>query len=152
MFGYDEKEILGQHIAIIFTPEDRASGQPELELKGAREHGRSEDDRWHMRKDGSIFYCSGVVTPLDGRAQGFAKIARDMTDSKRHESTREALLAREQAANELKDEFLAVMSHELKHPLNLIQVNAELLTSQPEVRALPAVARVGETIRRAVAS
>ena len=58
----------------------------------------------------------------------------------------------EKQANELKDQFLAVMSHELKHPLNLIQVNTELLINQPEVRALPAVIRAGETIRLAVAS
>ncbi|MDB5963752.1 MAG: signal transduction histidine kinase with CheB and CheR, partial [Polaromonas sp.] len=152
MFGYDEKEIVGRHIEVIFTPEDRAAGAPALELKGAREHGRSEDERWHMRKDGSTFYCSGVMTPLEGDTQGFAKIARDMTENKRLQSSRDEMLLREQAANDLKDEFLAVMSHELKHPLNLIQVNAELLISQPEVRALPAVARAGQTIQRAVAS
>ncbi|MDO9405787.1 MAG: CheR family methyltransferase [Polaromonas sp.] len=152
MFGYRESEMLGQPIALIFTPEDRASGAPEREIQGARDHGRSEDERWHLRKDGSIFYCSGVMTPMDGESRGFAKIARDMTENKRLQASREELLVREQAANELKDQFLAMMSHELKHPLNLIQVNAELLFSQPEVRALPSVARAGEVIQRAVAS
>ena len=152
IFGYREKEILGQHFSVIYTPEDRALGAPEQELRSAREEGRSTDERWHLRKDGSTFFCSGVVTRLDGPVGGYAKIARDMTESKNLETSREELLAMEKQANELKDQFLAVMSHELKHPLNLIQVNAELLISQPEVRELPAVARAGETIRLAVAS
>lgn len=152
IFGYQEKEIVGRPFSAIFTPEDRAAGAPEEELRCARNKGRCQDERWHLRKDGSTFFCSGVVTPLDGKVKGFAKIARDMTESRAQQVSREELLAREQAANELKDQFLAVMSHELKHPLNLIQVNTELLLSQPEVRTLPAVARAGETIRRAVAS
>ncbi|RYX98115.1 MAG: PAS domain S-box protein [Comamonadaceae bacterium] len=152
IFGYLEHEILGRHIELIFTPEDRASGAPGREIEGARESGRSEDERWHQRKDGTTFFCSGVMTVMDGKSRGFAKIARDMTENKRLQASREELLVREQAANELKDKFLAVMSHELKHPLNLIQVNAELLVSQPEVKALPSVSRAGEVIQRAVAS
>jgi two-component system CheB/CheR fusion protein len=152
MFGYEEKEVIGQNFSLLFTPEDRAAGAPEEELRHAREDGRSLDERWHLREDGSTFFCSGVVNRMEGKAGGFAKIARDMTESKAQEASRDEQLALEQQANELKDQFLAVMSHELKHPLNLIQVNAELLISQPEVRALPAVARAGYTIRQAVAS
>ena len=152
MFGYEEKEIVGQPFSITFTPEDRAVGVPEAELDRVRKRGRAVNDRWHRRKDGSTFFCSGVVTRMEGEAGGFFKIARDMTEDKTREVSRDELLAREQQANELKDQFLAVMSHELKHPLNLIQVNAELLISQPEIRALPAAARAGEAIRLAVAS
>jgi len=152
IFGYSEKEMLGQHFSILYTLEDRAVGAPEEELRGAREEGRSTDERWHLRKGGSTFFCSGVVTRMEGALGGYAKIARDMTESKRLETSREELLVMEKQANELKDQFLAVMSHELKHPLNLIQVNTELLISQPEVRELPAVIRAGETIRLAVAS
>jgi len=152
MYGYQEKEVVGQHFAILFTPADRASGFDGDELRTAREAGRSLDERWHMRKDGTVFFCSGVVTRLEGKMGGYAKIARDMTDSKTHSTSRDEMLAREQEANEIKDRFLAVLSHELKHPLNLIQVNAELLVSQPEVRALPLVVRTGEAIRHAVAS
>ena len=152
MFGYDEKEIVGQPFAMLFTPEDRVIGAPDAELRLARETGRSLDERWHLRKDGSIFFCSGIVIQLEGKMGGLAKIARDMTESKTQETGRDELLVREQAANELKDRFLAVLSHELKHPLNLIQVSAELLVSQPEVRYLPLALRTGEAIRLAVAS
>ena len=151
-FGYTPQEIVGQPFFTIFTPEDRAAGASEEELRGAREEGRSLDERWHLRKDGSTFFCSGVVTRLEGKAGGFAKIAQDMTESRSQQVSRDELLAMEKQANELKDQFLAVMSHELKHPLNLIQVNTELLLSHPEVRALPEVARAGETIRSAVVS
>ena len=152
MFGYEEQEIVGQPFSTLFTPDDRTAGAGDDELRMAREAGRSLDERWVMRKDGTIFFCSGVVTRLEGKMGGYAKIARDMTDSKTHSTSRDELLAREQEANELKDRFLAVLSHELKHPLNLIQVNAELLVSQPEVRALPLAVRTGEAIRLAVAS
>ena len=152
IFGYAEKEIVGQPFSTLFTPEDCAAGASEEELRGALADGRRMDERWHLRKDGSTFFCSGVVTRLEGKMGGYAKIARDMTESQTQQASRDELLAMEKQANELKDQFLAVMSHELKHPLNLIQVNTELLISQPEVRALPAVIRAGETIRLAVAS
>ena len=159
LFGWTEAEIAGQPGALVFTPEDRAKGAPEAEMRRAREEGRATDERWHIRKDGSTFFCSGVMTPLydDGRMRGYSKIARDLTEAKRTEQQQQALLANEQAvraelqaASMLKDEFLAVMSHELKHPLNLIHVNAEMLSRVPEVRDTPAVARATEVIRRTV--
>lgn len=78
IFGFTEEEMLGQPIAKIFTPEDQANGVPEREMRTAAEEGRAEDERWHRRKDGTRFYCIGVMTPLEGGAgPGFAKIARD---------------------------------------------------------------------------
>jgi len=160
VFGWEPAEVVGQHVRMLFTAEDRAAQVPEAELALALHSGRAEDERWHLRKDGSIFYCSGVMTPLrEGHAGGFVKIARDATGHKRQEVAREALLRQERAAssaarnaNELKDQFLAVMSHELKHPLNLIQVHAELLTRLPELQQLPAVRRAADSIRGAVRS
>ncbi|WP_119153388.1 CheR family methyltransferase [Caldimonas tepidiphila] len=161
LFGYTEAEALGQHSALLFPPEDRENGAVEEELRRAREDGRAEDERWHQRRDGRRVFCSGVTTPLffDGGLQGYAKIARDVTGTKRMESEREAQLAQEaarraeaQAASELKDEFLAVLSHELKNPLNLIQMNAELLMRLPAARAVQAVTAAAETIRATVHS
>ena len=84
LLGYKEDEIIGQNISIFFTPEDRARGEPEKELHRARTTGRGEDDRWHVRKEGSRFWASGVLTPLhgDGGLQGFGKILRDRTEQK----------------------------------------------------------------------
>jgi two-component system CheB/CheR fusion protein len=86
MFGYTEAEAVGQSIEFIFTPEDRAEGVHLAEMKTARERGVAKDERWHLRKDGTRFYVSGVLTLLrDGALMGYAKIARDLTESKRTE-------------------------------------------------------------------
>ncbi|MDB5892832.1 MAG: signal transduction histidine kinase with CheB and CheR [Rhodoferax sp.] len=160
LFQWTEGEILGQPVSTIFTEEDVAGGVHISGMRTAREFGRVEDERWHRRKDGSLFYCSGVTTRMDYDGDlGFAKFARDMTENKRMAVAQEQLLDEEQkvrqqvqAASSLKDEFLAVMSHELKHPLNLIYVNAELLMRLPEARQLGAVTRAGAAIRRAADS
>jgi two-component system CheB/CheR fusion protein len=82
IFGYTEEEATGQTAAIIFTPEDLAAGVPEQELRTADRDGRAADERWHMRKDGTRFYCSGVMISLR-HGRGYAKIARDLTEQKR---------------------------------------------------------------------
>jgi two-component system CheB/CheR fusion protein len=82
VFGYTKEEAVGQPTEIIFTPEDRAAGAPAQELRTADEKGRAADERWHMRKDGTRFYCSGVMVALR-LGRGYAKIARDLTAQKR---------------------------------------------------------------------
>lgn len=82
MFGYTREEAVGRSAAIIFTPEDREAGAPEQELRAADREGRAADERWHLRKDGSRFYCSGVTVALR-LGRGYAKIARDLTAQKR---------------------------------------------------------------------
>jgi two-component system CheB/CheR fusion protein len=87
VFGFTESEILGQPGEILFTPEDRANGVPQQEMRTAAKKGRAEDERYHIRKDGSRFYASGVMTSLlsAGGRQGYAKIARDLTERKKME-------------------------------------------------------------------
>ena len=85
LFGYVEGEIIGRSADVIFTPEDRVAGAPEDERRRARADGRAEDDRWHVRKDGSRFWASGLLMPLEGSAAGFVKIVRDRTERHRAE-------------------------------------------------------------------
>jgi diguanylate cyclase (GGDEF)-like protein/PAS domain S-box-containing protein len=88
IFGYAEAEIIGRKVSILFTPEDRECGVPEQELKTAKSLGRAEDERWHLRKDGTRFRSSGMVTPLNdeaGNLRGFVKVARDNTERLRAE-------------------------------------------------------------------
>ena len=81
IFGWTEKEAVGRTTHLIFTHEDRAAGIPEKELTGALKNGRAEDERWHIRKDGSRFFASGVMQLLrDGEVEGFVKICRDQTE------------------------------------------------------------------------
>ncbi|NTU80762.1 MAG: PAS domain S-box protein [Chloroflexales bacterium] len=83
LFGYQEEEIVGQDAARLFTPEDQAAGVPAQEIQQALAAGRAEDERWHVRKDGSRFYACGVLTPMrDTTVRGFAKVMRDLTDRK----------------------------------------------------------------------
>jgi PAS domain S-box-containing protein len=83
IFGYEAPEILGRPGDILFTPEDREAGVPALECTQARLTGRAEDERWHIRKDGTRFYASGVLNLLGDRVpQGFVKVLRDLTDRK----------------------------------------------------------------------
>lgn len=82
-FGWKADEVLGQSCDIIFTPEDRRAGVPKKEVETAITKGRAPDERFHLHKDGSRFYVSGVMTPLHNRdnvVHGFVKVARDMTD------------------------------------------------------------------------
>ncbi len=79
VFGWKESEIIGQSGAVLFTPEDRAAGIPEKEKQTAAKKGRAEDERWHIRKDGTRFFASGVMMRLNEGAEGFVKIARDQT-------------------------------------------------------------------------
>ena len=80
-FGYTEEEAVGKPGDIIFTPEDRAKGVPQKEMDQARDTGRAIDERWHIRKDSSRLFASGVMAPIlrEGRLVGYTKVARDVT-------------------------------------------------------------------------
>lgn len=126
MFGYSNEEAVGQHTEIIFTPEDRYGGIPMVEIETARNTGKSIDERWHLRKDGSRFFMSGVMTPLrGGPLDGFVKIARNITDRKLAE---EALLLSEERKS------LAVKSAEMGEWEWNVSVNTIYLSEA--VRAL----------------
>jgi two-component system CheB/CheR fusion protein len=160
VFGYTEEDMLQHDLERLFVPEDRERGVRQEEMRRAREDGRAEDERWHLRRDGSRVYCSGVTTPLGPAATyGYAKIVRDQTDRELSDSEREEALTSEQrcrsdaeSAVALKDEFLAIMSHELRHPLNMIHVSAELLARLPEVARSDAASRAASQVRAAVMS
>jgi PAS domain S-box-containing protein len=86
IFGYSQAEAIGMSGDLLFTPEDIAGDIPALERNTARKKGRSSDERWHLRKDGTRFFASGVTMPLyiGKRLSGYAKIASDLTEKKKH--------------------------------------------------------------------
>jgi PAS domain S-box-containing protein len=95
--GYRAEEIVGHHFSKFYPPEVAAQGKPSLELKIATEKGRFEEEGWRVRKGGSQYWASVVITALrdeNGRLSGFAKIIRDIPAPKEAEKallTSEAL-------------------------------------------------------------
>jgi PAS domain S-box-containing protein len=85
VLGYSASEIVGESSFIFFTPEDRDLGIPEAEIQRSISDGRASDDRWHMRKDGTLLWVSGVMTLLrdeSGQARACAKVMRNHTEAK----------------------------------------------------------------------
>jgi PAS domain S-box-containing protein len=88
IIGWRPDEVIGEHLSIIFTPEDRLAAVPEGELQIARKVGRAQDKRWHIRKDGSRFFADGVLIRLNddsGEVHGFTKIFLDSTSAREAE-------------------------------------------------------------------
>ena len=133
--GYSANDIVGRHFSVFYPPEQVAAGKPDWELEVARREGRYEEDGWRVRKDGSRFWASVVITALrdeTGRLRGFGKVTRDLTERHIAELEREA--AREREAEQLrlhadrmaelertKTEFLNLASHELRGPLAVVR-------------------------------
>jgi PAS domain S-box-containing protein len=108
VLGYSEEEAVGQSGEIFFTPEDRAAGVPVIEMTRAFEEGRAIDERWHLRKDGSLFWGSGLTLPMEGHPRDrYLKIFRDRTETRRTEQ-RLKLLSGE-------------LSHRVKNTLAVVQ-------------------------------
>jgi PAS domain S-box-containing protein len=106
MKGYAPEEIIGRHFSVLYTPEERESGKPRHVLHTASNEGKFIEEGWRVRKDGTRFWASVVLTSLktkDGRLRGFLKITRDLTDRRKLE-----------LADHQKNEFLATLSHELR--------------------------------------
>ncbi|MFB6120122.1 MAG: PAS domain-containing protein [Halobacteriaceae archaeon] len=81
--GYAADEILGEHFSTFYTESDREAGVPERNLEAAREHGRTEDEGWRVRADGSKFRAKVVITALrdeDGELVGYSKVTQDVTE------------------------------------------------------------------------
>ncbi|MFL6417605.1 MAG: chemotaxis protein CheB [Bryobacteraceae bacterium] len=123
LLGWKEGEATGKTIDFLFTPEDVASGEPQREVQTARFHARAEDERWHLRKDGTRFFASGVLTQVcddTGNLIGFAKVMRDVTGRKEQEDQLRTSLAQ-------KDTLVREIHHRVK---NNLQVIVSLLAMQ----------------------
>jgi PAS domain S-box-containing protein len=86
--GYRADEIIGQHFSRFYPPEDIESRKPERELQIATAKGKYEEEGWRLRKDGSRFWASVLITALRDEAgglRGFSKITRDRTEQRRAE-------------------------------------------------------------------
>jgi PAS domain S-box-containing protein len=134
---YRADEILGKHFSIFYTPDALSSNHPAYELKVAAATGRYEEEGWRIRRDGSRFWSSVVISAIrDDQQQlkGFAKVTRDLTDRKNAEREQAARIAAE-ASNRAKDEFLAMLGHELRNPLAPTLTALQVMKLRGELRS-----------------
>ena len=93
--GWTEEEMLGRPAHVFFTAEEIAAGIPEQEMRQALQTGRGDDERFHLRKDGSRFWANGLMMPLeaDDTHIGFVKILRDRSAEHRSREGLKAMAA-----------------------------------------------------------
>ncbi|MGH9736742.1 MAG: PAS domain S-box protein [Candidatus Acidiferrales bacterium] len=125
--GYTASEIIGQPYATFFPPEDAAAGKPKQILEAAVREGRADTEGWRVRKDGSRFWASALVTAIrdrSGKLLGFSKVTRDITERMRYEEAlRNEITAKDQAQQEV-----AQSEHALR------ELSFRLLQTQDEER------------------
>ena len=137
IFDYSADEILGQSAARLFTAEDQAADYPAREMRAALREGRCINERWQQRKDGTLFWASGVMHSMrdpDGRPKGFLKIVRDWTDQKlsteRLERTVDERTAKLRETVHDLEAFSYSIAHDMRSPLRAMQSFASMLREE----------------------
>jgi hypothetical protein len=136
--GYAAQEVIGKHYSLFFRREDKVEGLPAWQLQRALLHGKTEEEGWRVRKDGSAFWASIVVSPIigsGGALLGYAKVTRDMSEQRKLHELEHSL--------QRMNEFLAMLGHELRNPLAPMR-NAVTLMQREE--ALNTAQRVSRDI------
>ncbi|MDB6087731.1 MAG: two-component hybrid sensor and regulator [Gammaproteobacteria bacterium] len=121
IIGYTAAEIIGRHFS-CFYPAAAGRGAAQQDLDTAIAHGSLETNGRRVRKDGSRFWANVVITAvhdLEGNLRGFAKITRDLTERKQFEELEES--------RQRTQEFLAMLSHELRNPLAPLKTSVDIL-------------------------
>ena len=130
MFGFTEKEAVGQPISIIIPPE-RLEEENHI-IENIRKGNKVDHfETVRMAKDGTKRNISVTISPIKDRKGiiiGASKTARDITVKMEAEKQRELYTQRLKELNQYKDEFMVMASHELKTPLTVILANLEILT------------------------
>jgi len=156
--GYSRDEIIGKHVSVFYTPEDRAAGKAEKIIETVRREGRFEDESWRVRKDGSRLWANVVVSALrddEGEITGFAKVTRDLTERRAAEEKERQLALSERARSASEAErrrLLALLGqvpaivnvlrgpdlvYEFAHPKAVAALGGRTLVGKPLMEAVP---------------
>lgn len=128
--GYKAEEVIGKKLELFYRAEDREAKLPATLLEQARETGKALHEGWRVRKDGSTFWGTVVITALhdkSGKVIGFSKVTRDLTQQKIAEEKIIAYTRELELQNSELEQFAYVASHDLQEPLRKIQTFAELI-------------------------
>ena len=128
LVGYADAEALGQPGALFFTEPDREAKVPELELDRATRAGRAINERWHVRKDGTWFWGSGLTMPLADGEGGYVKIFRDRTGEHEAEAALRQSEARLRFFGELEERLSSAVD-----AFDAMQAATDLLGQKLEV-------------------
>jgi PAS domain S-box-containing protein len=142
MTGYEEDEVLGQHLSRFYPEEEVREGKAKQALELATENGHVEQEGWRIRKDGTRFWADAIITALrdeKGRLKGFTKVARDVTE------LREMRLRLEHALS-AKEVLLREVHHRVRNNLQII--SSLLRLESRSVREEPALRILNETQSR----
>jgi len=134
---YSAEEIIGKHFSQFYTKEDAEGGLPAKVLETAGREGHYEGEGWRVRKDGTRFWSSVVVTPLrgeNGEIIGYSKITRDITDRlkllekiQQHADELELRVAEREQTNAELEAFSYSVSHDLRAPLRAIEGFSDII-------------------------
>lgn len=128
--GYKEEEIIGEHFRIFYREDDREKKLPEQLISEAKEKGSARHEGWRVRKNGTIFWGSMVITALHDDYHniiGFSKVTRDLTEKKLAEDQLKQYAKDLEFQNKELEQYAYIASHDLQEPLRKIQTFAELL-------------------------
>lgn len=134
LFGYTEVEAIGRHISLII-PVERQAEEDEVIARIRRGESVSHFDTERQAKDGRRISVSLTVSPIrnfSGQVVGVSKVARDVSERKLLEqSLRQHGIDLSEAADR-KNEFLAMLGHELRNPLSALSSGLDLLRRMPD--------------------
>jgi diguanylate cyclase (GGDEF)-like protein/PAS domain S-box-containing protein len=134
IFLYSDEEIIGVDARALFSQDDLARGVPEQEMANALQDGCAGDFRWHVRKDGTLFWADGMIYPVlsrDGRHLGFVKILRDATKEKQSDEANSRLALEDSLTGlanrtEFRNRFVDMAASAQRHAQSLVLMLIDL--------------------------
>jgi PAS domain S-box-containing protein len=159
IMGYTTEEVIGKHFGIFFRPDERRTGEPNRALERAIESGKHEVEGWRVRKNGTPFFVTGLISSIhddSGSLLGFANVLRDATE--RRDAQEKLVEAREQLATAQKMEAIGKLTGGIAHDFNnllmIIGGNAQIFQRllDPKlpraIEAIQTAAKRGESLTR----